>query len=182
MAIRVGKRAALGEAAPIRQKQRVGHLAVDRRQTRLFTIQPRDGTQQAHRVRVLRRVEQGGYRPLLDDAPGVHYHYLIGHFSHHTEVMGDQDDGGAIFLLQCVHQIQDLGLDGDVERGGRLVGNQQARFAGQCHRNHGALAHATGQLVRVFVKALLGRRYAHLGQHLNSPLSRLRTTQRAVAH
>jgi hypothetical protein len=44
---------------------------------------------------------------------------------------------------------QDLRLDGHVERGGRLVGDQQRRVAGQRHGDHHALAHAARQLVRV---------------------------------
>ena len=48
---------------------------------------------------------------------------------------------------------QDLRLDGDVERRGRLVGDQQLGVAGQRHRDHHALAHAAGELVRIFVAA-----------------------------
>jgi hypothetical protein len=40
--------------------------------------------------------------------------------------------------------ISDLRLDGDVERGGRLVGDQHFRIAGERHGDHGALAHAAG--------------------------------------
>ena len=64
--------------------------------------------------------------------------------------------------LQRAHQVEDLRLDGDVERRGRLVGDQQPRLAGQRHRDHRALAHAARQLVRILVEALLGRRDAHL--------------------
>ncbi len=39
-------------------------------------------------------------------------------------------------------QIEDLRLDGDVERGGRLVGDQQFRLAGERDGNGNALAHA----------------------------------------
>ena len=53
--------------------------------------------------------------------------------------------------LQVHDQVEDLGLDGDVERGGRLVGDQQLRVAGQRHRDHRALPHAAGELVRVVV-------------------------------
>ena len=53
--------------------------------------------------------------------------------------------------LQVGEQVEDLRLDGDVERGGRLVGDQQLRVVGQRHRDHGALPHAAGELVRVLV-------------------------------
>ncbi len=56
----------------------------------------------------------------------------------------------------CIHQFQNLGLDGHIQRRGRLVGDQQPRVAGEGHGDHGALAHAAGKLVRILVEALLG--------------------------
>ena len=53
-------------------------------------------------------------------------------------------------------QVEDLRLHGDVEGGGRLVGEQQRRAAGQGDGDHHALAHAAGQLVRVLVEPALG--------------------------
>ena len=50
-------------------------------------------------------------------------------------------------------QLQDLRLHHHVERGGRLVGEQHLRLAGEGHRDRGPLAHATGELVRVAVGA-----------------------------
>ena len=46
-------------------------------------------------------------------------------------------------------QLEDLRLHHHVERGGRLVGEQHLRLAGQRHRDRGALAHAARELVRV---------------------------------
>ena len=55
-----------------------------------------------------------------------------------------------------LHQFEDLRLDGDVERGGRLVGDDQLRIAGQSDRDHHALAHAAGKLMRILLEPLLG--------------------------
>ena len=49
---------------------------------------------------------------------------------------------------------QDLGLGRHVERGGRLVGDQQARTAGERHRDHRALTQAAAQLKGVHRHAL----------------------------
>ena len=71
-------------------------------------------------------------------------------------------------LVADVHQQpQDLRLDGHVERRGRLVGDQDLRIAGQRRCDHRALAHATGELVRIAV--VLARRVgeADLRQHLD---------------
>jgi hypothetical protein len=69
-------------------------------------------------------------------------------------------------LEQCghdrLHQVEDLRLDGDVERGRRLVGDQQRRAAGQRHRDHRPLAHAARQLVRIIVDARFGSGTHHL--------------------
>src|SRR3546814_4618680 len=50
---------------------------------------------------------------------------------HHAEVVGDQHHAHAELAANVGDQLQHLGLDGDVERGGRLVGDQQLRPAGQ---------------------------------------------------
>jgi hypothetical protein len=66
-------------------------------------------------------------RGALDDAAGIHHRDLVGHFGDHAEIVGDQDDRHAGLLLQVAQQIEDLRLHGHVERGGRLVGDQQHR-------------------------------------------------------
>ena len=50
--------------------------------------------------------------------------------------------------LQRLQQLEDLRLDGDVERGGGLVGDQQVGLVGERHGDHDALALAAGELVR----------------------------------
>ena len=47
-----------------------------------------------------------------------------------------------------VDQLEDLRLDGNVERGRRLVGDEDGRAVHEGHRDHRALAHAAGELVR----------------------------------
>ena len=51
--------------------------------------------------------------------------------------------------LQLGDQLQDLRLGGDVERGGRLVGDQQHGIEHQRHGDHDALALAARELVRI---------------------------------
>ena len=61
-----------------------------------------------------------------------------------------------MFFLQRGQEIEHLRLDRDVEGGGGLVRNQELGVAGKRHRDHGALRHAAGELVRVVVGALGG--------------------------
>ena len=70
--------------------------------------------------------------------------------------MGDENDGQIALAVEPIDQVQDLGLHRDVERGGRLVGDQHFRLQGQCHGDHDALTHATGELVGVVAHPALG--------------------------
>jgi hypothetical protein len=67
--------------------------------------------------------------------------------------VGDEDDGGTDALLEVGHEIEDLRLDGDVERGGRLVRDKEFRSTGERNGDHHALTHAAGKLVRVLARA-----------------------------
>ena len=56
------------------------------------------------------------------------------------------------------HLGKDLRLDRDVERGRRLVGDDQRRAVQQRDRDRDALAHAAGELVRIGVEPARRRR------------------------
>ena len=75
--------------------------------------------------------------------------------------------------LQVAQQRQHLGLGGDVDRGGRLVGDQQARLAGERHGDHGALAQAARELPGIGVDALLGHRDADVAEQADRDVARL---------
>ena len=72
-------------------------------------------------------------------------------------------------LAQVAHQAEDLSLDGDIERGGRLVGDQDRGVARQRHGDHDPLAHAARHLVGVLVEPLLGIGNADQFEHLERP-------------
>ena len=90
---------------------------------------------------------------LLDDPPGVHDGDLVGRLGDHAEVVRDQHHRHPQLVAQPAQQREDLRLDGHVQRGRRLVGDQHARLVRERHRDHRALAHAARQLVRVGVDA-----------------------------
>ena len=69
---------------------------------------------------------------------------------------------------EALEERDDLRLDRDVERGGRLVGDQQPRLGGERERDHHALAHAAGELVRIVLVARFGRRDADLAQQASA--------------
>ena len=65
--------------------------------------------------------------------------------------MGDEEHGHVHALAQVFDQLQDLGLDGYVECGGWLVGEQELGVTYEGERDQGALAHAAGKLVGVAI-------------------------------
>ncbi len=60
---------------------------------------------------------------VFHDLAGIHHGHFVGHARHHAQVVGDQNDGHIGVALQVFHQVENLCLNGDVQRGGRFVGN-----------------------------------------------------------
>ncbi len=112
-------------------------------------------------------------RPASTTAPVAHHRHPVGHAGDDAHVVADQHDGGLQLGLQIAHDLQDLGLHRDVERGGRLVGDEQVGAAHHRHRDHHALAHAAGKLVRILPHAAHSFGDAHQLQHLQRALLRL---------
>ncbi len=104
--------------------------------------------EQRRRVGVVRIGEQAAHALLLDLLAGILHDHALRRLGDHAHVVGDQDQRHAALALQGEQQVEDLRLDGDVERGGRLVGDQQAADcrrspwrsspAGSCRRTAGA--------------------------------------------
>ena len=66
--------------------------------------------------------------------------------------MGDEQVGQAELLLQVFEQVDDLGLDRDVERRDRLVGDDEIGVGRERAGDADALPLAAGELVRVAVR------------------------------
>ena len=67
-------------------------------------------------------------RALFDDAAAVHHEDAIGDVGDNAEVVGHEDDSVPL-VAQLAQLLEDLRLDRHVQRGRRLVGDQQARRA-----------------------------------------------------
>jgi hypothetical protein len=125
----------------------------------------RHGRQQGARVGVARLREDLFRRTGLDLVAAVHHEHAVGHFGHHAHVVRDEEHAHLHLGLQLADELEDLRLDGHVERGRRLVGDQQRRLARQRHRDHHALAHAARELVRKAVEHVLRFGDAHQFEH-----------------
>ena len=90
--------------------------------------------------------------PPLDDAPRVHHRELVAQAGGDAEVVGDQHHRHAPLAPQIVKQAKDLQLHRDVERGGRLVRDQDLGPTRDRDGDDHPLAHATGELVRIYAQ------------------------------
>ena len=79
----------------------------------------------------------------------VHDHDARRALAGKREVVGDEDRRHAELARKVADQIHDDRLGGDIEAGGRLVGDQQRGLCGERNGDHDALAHAAGHFERV---------------------------------
>ena len=103
-------------------------------------------------------------RPFLHHLAGVHHDDAPAYIRDHAERMADENDRRAEIAVKLHDQVEDLRLNGDVERCGRFVGDQQRGLVGEPHGKHNALAHAAGKLVRIRVDRALRRRDTHAAE------------------
>ena len=167
-----GQGAARREGAAGQRVERARHLAGDRVQAsprparRAVEGTARQAGEQALRVRMARRPEQRSHVGLLDHPAGVHDDDPVGDLGDDAEVVGDEQNRHADLAPQLVEQRQDLRLDGDVEGGRRLVGDQQQGVAREGDRDHHPLPHSARQLMRILAEALLRGRDLDQLEHL----------------
>src|SRR5258706_15492728 len=88
-------------------------------------------------------------RRFFDNPSGVHYRDAIRGFRNNTEIVRDQKHRKSEVLSQTSKQLENLSLNGHVQRGGWLIRDKQLRITRQSHRYHYSLSHASGQLMRV---------------------------------
>ena len=158
--------AAVGEDAARRQRLQVRRLAGDGRElVATVVVEPRHRAQQAQGVGVLRAARTARRRGAVSTMRPA---YITITRSHRPATTPRSWVIRTIAMpssrLQPAEQLQDLRLHRDVERGRRLVGDQQVGLAQQRHRDHHPLAHAAGELVRVHVEAALRPRGCRRGR------------------
>ncbi len=132
------------------------------------------------RIGVLRRGEDLLDRAVLDDLAVLHHADPVRDFAHDAEIVGDEQDRHAEPGLELLEELEDLRLHGDVERGGRFVGDQEVRLVGQRHRDHDPLPLAAGELVRETLQAALRIPDPDLAKQFDDAGARRATGQSAV--
>jgi hypothetical protein len=90
----------------------------------------------------------------LGDVAEVHHRDPVGDVPDDREVVRDEQVGEVEVLLEVLEEVDDLGLDGHVERRDRLVEHDQVRLEREGPGDPDALPLAAGELVRVAVAVL----------------------------
>ena len=87
--------------------------------------------------------------------------------------MGDVDVGQAELVLELEHQLEDLRPHAHVEHRDRLVGDEHVGAEDDRPGEHGALLLPAGEVGRVLVEELVGRREADPLERLDRPRAQL---------
>ena len=118
-----------------------------------------------------------GVQGVVVDFPGVrqlhhftkvHHGDSVGNVPHNQQIVGDEQIGQTHFILQLVKHIDDLGLNGHVQSGHRLIADHELGLHGQGPGDADALPLTAGEFVGIAV-GVLGVQ-AHLRHQLQNPL------------
>ena len=110
---------------------------------------------------------------VLDEEAGVHDGDAVADRGGELEVVRDEEQAQTPLAALLVEDRHDLRLRRHVERGRRLVGEQQARLDGEGGGDHDPLQQTAGELVRVLVQAALGVVDADVAEEADDDARRL---------
>ena len=166
------QRAARGERASGRQRHQGRRRTRDGHQPRAARgVQPGNRSQKprgvGHPAVGIELLDGGG----LHRAAGVHHQGPIGELGHHAQIVGDDQHGGVGDVARGLENVEDLRLHGDIERGRRLVADDQVRIVRDRHGDHHALAFAAGEFVGECARPLQRLRDADQFQKLHRALA-----------
>ena len=88
-------------------------------------------------------------RPELHHASGIHNAHSIGNLVVNAHIVRNNHQRIAHLRLQFHQHLQNALLNHNVQRRRRLVGKDHAGMQKRRHRNHHALPHSAGQLMRI---------------------------------
>ena len=125
------------------QRSRTG-----RRRHRLCCLADRD---EPARVVLARRLDDLLHRAVFDHLAVAQHHDVVGDLRDDGEVVGDVERRGAGLVDGALDRREHVDLGGHVERGRRLVEDDEVGLRAERHRRHRALQLAARDLVRIAV-------------------------------
>lgn len=120
-----------------------------------YRVGKRHGGDEALSVWVFRVAQNLIARALLDQLTPVHDRDAVRKHIDDREVVADEQAGELQLLLEILQQVEETGLNRDVERARRLVGDQQIGSESEGARDADTLPLTARQLVRVAVAVAL---------------------------
>src|SRR5665213_335467 len=105
--------------------------------------------QEGARIRVRGRAKDGFRSARFDDTAQVHDADRAGNVTDNGQIVGDEEVRQSKLSLEPLEQVQDLRLNGYVERGYRLVQHNERRVHREGPGNPDPLPLATGELMRI---------------------------------
>jgi hypothetical protein len=112
---------------------------------------------------------------LLNHLTRIHHGDPVRQLGHEGQVVRDEDHREAELLTQLVEQVDDLLLNGHVQRGRRFVGQDQGGVSSQRHGDENTLTLTAGELVRVAAQRALGVESHQIEQLLGTAGASART-------
>ena len=161
--------AARPEVAALRALMRQRQLAGNGNERIVVLVRSRhrDRAEQALRVGVAHRAEHVVDRASLDGLARIHHRHFVAGFEDEPEIVGDEQRRSAGAGGEVLDERDDARFHRDVERGGRLVEDEQLRLRQQRHRDHDALLLAAAQLMRIGAHDAVGIGQAHGLDHVD---------------
>ena len=96
-------------------------------------------------------------RAEFDDFSEIHHHDALADVFDYGEVVRDEQVGDAALFLQVLEQVDDLGLDADIQSADGFVANDEFGFDGERARDADALTLAAAEFVRVTLRVFGSR-------------------------
>lgn len=124
----------------------------------LAALESGRGGEEPLSIRMAGRAKDFGGEAELDEAAGVHDSDAIGDASDNAEIVSNEEKAEAHFAAKAIEKFEDLLLDGDVERRGGLVSDEERGIGAEGHGDHDALAKAAGKLMGKLLGAKFGFR------------------------
>ena len=100
-------------------------------------------------------------KPGLDNAPGIHHVNPLRVAGDYPQVMRHDNQRSIQPRHQVFHQLQQLCLCRHIYGRRRLIGKDNHRIAGYCHRYHHPLPHPAAELMGIIIYPSGGIRYAY---------------------
>ncbi|CDN44922.1 hypothetical protein BN871_FY_00260 [Paenibacillus sp. P22] len=127
--------------------QQIRRRARNRLALRQIVVQAGHRFHQLGRIRMLGALEHVVDAARLHDIAGIHDPDPVGGFGDDADIMGEQQHRDVHFLVDLDQYVEDIRLRNDVERGRRLVENDELRIEQQAEGDHDPLLHASRHLV-----------------------------------